>query len=131
MTDLPRLKNLDDLINLFKTLQEQETISGIGFDMDREYITKDSTHKECGSACCIGGWVQACNPETRRLSIEEALHTIAPHIDKTQTNLVCWPRETSIFKNAKTEHAIQVLEALRDTGECIWDRIEIPESQDA
>lgn len=131
MTDLPRLKNLDDLIDLFKILQEQETIAGIGFDMNHEYDYRESSNKECGSACCIGGWVQACNPETQKNTITEALHTLVPDVSFSEVQKVCWPDNMSVYHQAKTEHAIQVLEALRDTGKCIWNDIEILEEQDA
>lgn len=121
---LPRLNSLDDLIDIFKLLKEQNTLHGIGFDMDHEYEFREDTLKECGSACCIGGWVQACNPETRVMSISQALKTLAPHAHSIEVYDVCWPNNTKAYRNATPEDAIQVLEALRDTGKCIWDEFE-------
>ena len=127
---LPRLNSLDDLIEIFKMLKEEPTLHGIGFDMDSEFEHREKTSKECGSACCIGGWVQACNPETRNLSISKALQTIAPYAHSSEVYDVCWPDNTKAYKNATPEDAIRVLEALRDTGKSIWNEIEFEEKEE-
>lgn len=118
-----RLNDLQDLINLFKVLEAEQVLEGLGFDMNREYRHRALTEHECGSACCIGGWVQYLNEDTRVLEIEDALGTIAPNVARDQLYEICWPSSTPNYQDITLADAIQVLEILRDTGKCDWGSV--------
>lgn len=119
----PRLNNLNDLIELLEEIDDSQD-SDLGFDMQYEYRHSTSTGHPCGSACCIGGWVQVCNPETRALSIENALKTIAPDYDLETLHQVCYPPSGSFGWCVTSKQAADVLRDLIDNGKVSWESFE-------
>lgn len=115
---LPSLNNLTDLAELLRSINNEDDAE-LGFDMSLVYSERKSTDHPCGSACCIGGWVQACNPETREGSIEDAVQTIAPEISLEEIERLCFPDEDEAWI-ATPEDAARAVEILRDTGKCDW-----------
>jgi hypothetical protein len=71
------LKNLTELAEKLKSIGDD---AEVGFDMYHGYASRDATGHPCGSACCIGGWVQCCNPDTRTMSLASAVQALAPNI---------------------------------------------------
>ena len=49
------LKNLTDLAEKLKSIDKD---AFVGFDMHHGYASRHASKNPCGSACCIGGWVQ-------------------------------------------------------------------------
>ena len=128
---LERLNNLEDLEALLRKLHEVDTINGIGFDMNREYAWRRNTDHPCGSACCIGGWVQACNPETSFREVYEAVLTISPpetHLQ--QAYLLCYPsspdelNEGLNYYQAPALWAAYAVKIFRETGKANWPEAE-------
>jgi hypothetical protein len=123
-----RLNNLTDLANLLRSLDNDILTDGIGFDMRFSYDDKEDTDLECGSACCIGGWVQHCNPETRSLSLVLAVATLLPHEVRVRRETwdeleeLCYPEGYEEAWDATPQQAARAVEILRDTGKCDWDR---------
>jgi hypothetical protein len=117
-----KLKNLTDLAKKLKSLKNTPS-SKLGFDMGVPYVTRDFSNHPCGSACCIGGWVQHLNPETREMSLEEAVMSISPDgVSYKEAERLCYPdSEVSAWK-ATPQQAARAVEILRDTGKCDWDR---------
>ena len=124
-----RLNNLTDLANLLRSLSNDKLIDGIGFDMRQSYSDKEDTSLQCGTACCIGGWVQHCNPELRELDLVDTVATLLPepvNYDEaiySEIKELCFP-EGSISSAwyATPQQAARAVEILRDTGKCDWDR---------
>lgn len=123
-----RLNNLTDLANLLRSLDNDILTDGIGFDMRFSYDDKEDTALECGSACCIAGWVQHCNPELRRYDLTVAVATLLPKSlgdDDTLWNELCelcYPEGYEEAWDATPQQAARAVEILRDTGKCDWDR---------
>lgn len=124
-----RLDNLKDLRNLLLMLDAYDTLEvngeKIGFDMEYEYFSKDYSGHSCGSACCIAGWVNICNPETSELELGEALLTICPdHVSLKEACNVCWggSRVNPLMWSASPRVAARVIELLEETGEERWDQ---------
>ena len=119
------LKNLTDLAEKLKSIGGD---TEIGFDMHHGYASRRATHHPCGSACCIGGWVQYCNPDTRKMKLAYAVQTIAPDVDFDELDMLCFPLEESSVWEATPQQAARAVEILRDTGKCDWDRamLEVP-----
>lgn len=123
-TALPYLKNIDDLINLFKRLKEVKIIDGLAFDMNTEYAHREKSNKtDCGSACCIGGWVQACNPDLREMDMEHALGRLHPYVSQSVFEELCWPDRYEYYELITAENVVDALECIRDTGNFDWDEI--------
>ena len=113
------LKNLTDLAERLKSIGED---TEIGFDMLHAYESRDASGHPCGSACCIGGWVQLCNPDTRRMGLASAVQTIAPDVNYKELDFLCYPTGESDAWRATPQQAARAVEILRDTGKCDWDR---------
>jgi hypothetical protein len=122
--NLPHLNNLTDLAELLRSLDDTPDRT-LGFDMEYEYFHRKLSKHACGSACCIGGWVQACNPETRDLDIEEAVMSLVDYnsaIGIKQANKLCFPLVDADAWTATAKQAARAVEILRDTGKCDWER---------
>lgn len=122
---LKRLDNLTDLADLLRSLNNDKPKDGMGFDMRQSLEGSKFTNLECGSACCIGGWVQHCNPETEYLGLERAVATLLPYVgDETWDELeeLCYPERYEEAWDATPQQAARAVEILRDTGKCDWDR---------
>jgi hypothetical protein len=122
--NLPRLNNLTDLAELLRSLDDT-TDRTLGFDMEYEYSHRKLSKHDCGSACCIGGWVQACNTETRTLDIEDAVMSLVDYnsaIHINQAHKLCYPDLSVGAWTATAKQAARAVEILRDTGECDWER---------
>jgi len=123
-----RLNNLTDLADLLRSLNNDEPEDGMGFDMRHTLEDSKYTDLECGTACCIGGWVHHINPETRPLGLEYAVATLLPYEvkvgDETWDELeeLCYPERHDCGWNATPQQAARAVEILRDTGKCDWDR---------
>lgn len=127
-----RLNNLTDLADLLRGLSNDKLTDGIGFDMRCSYSDKEQTSLECGTACCIGGWVQHCNPELARigwLGLIDAVATLLPEVlgdDNSfwgELHELCFPENNNSYAwGATPQQAARVVEILRDTGKCDWDR---------
>jgi len=122
-----RLNNLTDLANLLRSLDNDILTDGVGFDMRFSYDDKEDTALECGSACCIGGWVQHCNPELRGQGLTATVATLLPEPICSETwheiAELCFPNDNnSDAWDATPQQAARAVEILRDTGKCDWDR---------
>ena len=118
-----KLNNLTDLADLLRGLDNDKPIDGIGFDMTTDWWDMNKSDHPCGSACCIGGWVQNRNPNTRIMSLESAVQTIAPGVDVDELDELCHPTtpRTNPAWQATPQQAARAVEILRDTGKCDWD----------
>ena len=122
-----RLNNLTDLADLLRGLSNDEPTDGIGFDMEYSYLDKEDTSLQCGTACCISGWVQHCNPELRGLDLIATVATLLPEPVKfgdairSELDELCHPSNFGAWE-ATPQQAARAVEILRDTGKCDWDR---------
>jgi hypothetical protein len=112
------LKNLTDLAEKLKSIDKD---AEIGFDMYHGYVSRHRAKHLCGSACCVAGWVQHCNPNTRTMRLAEAMQTIAPDVDFEELDMLCYPMEGSPAWKATPQQAARAVEILRDTGKCDWE----------
>jgi hypothetical protein len=117
-----KLKNLTELADLLRGLDNNSTRRKMGFDMDKEYKHRKTSQHPCGSACCIGGWVQYKNRNTRELELEDAVKTICPpNMSKREIYQLCYPPDGSEAWQATPQQAARAVEILRDTGKCDWE----------
>jgi hypothetical protein len=117
-----RLENLTDLANLLRSIDNSED-SELGFDMNVTYNDKEYSSHMCGSACCIGSWVQYCNPETQGDgNLAQAVLSISPKgTSSDEVYELCYPSTDEAWK-ATPQQAARAVEILRDTGKCDWKR---------
>jgi hypothetical protein len=117
---ISRLNNLTDLANLLRSIDNSPE-SELGFDMHANFQFANDSKHPCGSACCIGGWIQACNVELQDSELEEAVQALQPNLDIDECYLLCSPKPFSKAWNATPEQAARAVEILRDTGVCDWE----------
>lgn len=115
-----KLKNLTDLANVLRGLDNYDPKDGLGFDMEFGYHNRRISDHPCGSACCIGGWVQHFNPDTRDLTLIEAVQTLAPKLSYHEVERLCYPVDVFSAWKASPQQAARAVEILRDTGKCNW-----------
>lgn len=121
---MKRLNNLTDLADLLRSIDNSET-SEMGFDMKFSYRQrKDSLHP-CGTACCIGGWIQHVNGNEGEGLVRSLLSICPESTSEHEAAEVCFPHGVSCYVSnpyeATPEQAARVIEILRDTGKCDWD----------
>jgi len=118
-----KLKNLTDLANLLRGLDDNSPRRKMGFDMQYMYDNRHISSHPCGSACCIGGWVQYRNKDTRDLEVEYAVRSISPEgTSLSEIYKLCYPSEEySEAWSATPQQAAKAVEILRDTGKCDWE----------
>ena len=116
-----KLKDLTDLANVLRDLGKQELYGEMGFDMRHSYENCHNSDHPCGSACCIGGWVQHHNSNTRSMALAHAVQTLAPKLSYWEVESLCHPTRSSNAWDATAEQAARAVEILRDTGKCDWD----------
>lgn len=125
-----KLKNLTDLAEFLKKFDNDKPRRKLGFDMQWAYESRDLSEHDCGSACCIGGWVQYLNRKTRKMDVVEAVLSISPEgTSWEEVHKLCYPTGwTANAWEATPQQAARAVEILRDTGECDWDRalLEVP-----
>jgi hypothetical protein len=119
---MTKLNDLTDLAEFLKGLKNDDPSIDKGFDMQWGYHNKHFTNHPCGTAMCIGGWVQNFNVETRDMSLADAVMTICPEGAKwDEVDELCYPLGASGW-NATPQQAARAVEILRDTGFCDWIR---------
>lgn len=128
---IERLKDLTDLETLLRRLHVEPVIDGNGFDMNRDYDYRAKTLHECGSACCIAGWIQLANKETRHIDdLEDVVLALAGGGDEDQARALCYPSEFRVinegrnFYNASPLVAAHAVAIFRDTGKADWPEAE-------
>lgn len=114
--NLPRLNNLTDLANLLRGLDNGPDAE-LGFDMHHLYDYRHCTEHECGSACCLNGWVEACNGKPVS---GWAINGLG--VNESQNDQLCIPREDTGAYSATPQQAARVIEILRDEGVVDWPR---------
>jgi len=119
-----KLNNLTDLAEFLKKFNNSNPRRKLGFDMQWAYDNRDLSQHDCGSACCIGGWVQYHNKDTRRMTVEGAVLSISPEgTSEIEVHNLCYPNDLDGDGwDATPQQAARAVEILRDTGECDWDR---------
>ena len=118
--ELPRLNNLTDLANLLRSIDNSPE-SDLGFDMNYDHNGRFETEHPCGSACCIGGWVQACNEELKGSRLSQAVKALQPDLAIGECSLLCFPDDYREAYKATPDQAARAVEILRDTGRCDWE----------
>lgn len=118
-----KLKNLTELADLLRGLDNNSPRRKLGFDMQYSYRDRKASDHFCGSACCIGGWVQYLNKSTRDLELQDAVATICPpDMSRGEIYRLCYP-DTAYDDgyDATPQQAARAVEILRDTGVCDWE----------
>lgn len=126
--NLPRLENLTDLAEFLKTLPANDDVDAeVGFDMTCGFIDRENTDHPCGTASCIGGWVNLCNPETRDEGLVWGVSQLGSDWDEAYA--LCHPDDDELDDPdaspgwyATPQQAARAVEILRDTGKCDWPR---------
>lgn len=121
---LPKVTNLTDLAALLRSIDNGPT-SEMGFDMQQDFEGRKGTDHPCGTAACIGGWLQAARPDLRDGHLHEAVAALG--CDPDEAKKLCWAKSVSFSSfdpawDATPEQAARAVEILRDTGKCDWPR---------
>lgn len=101
-----------------RNLPDEDDFSAeIGFDMSHEWVERKSTEHPCGTAMCIGGWVQQLFPETRTLTTTDAL--VAKFgIGFIDAKAMCYPKYEGW--DANKNQAANMIDWYIETGSVDW-----------
>lgn len=119
-----KLNNLTELAEFLKNFDNDSPRRKLGFDMQWGYASRQMSGHDCGSACCIGGWVQHHNKSTRKMPVEYAVMSICPEgTSLEEVYNLCYPDDDNVDGwDATPQQAARAVEILRDTGVCDWER---------
>lgn len=93
----------------------------IGFDMSNSEKSRHMTYHPCGSACCIGGWVNLQNGTD--YGVAHAVRMIAPrYMEVMAITALCYPHYFPKAWKATPQQAARAVEILEETGQCDWQR---------
>jgi hypothetical protein len=124
-----KITTLSDLADLLRNIDNSDE-SDMGFDMNMPFCCHHETEHACGSACCIGGWVQFVRPELRNQHVSNAVAALGADLDAA-TDL-CLPNvgragiwdhaQIGPVYNATPAQAARAVEILTETGAVDWPR---------
>jgi hypothetical protein len=115
-----RLNSLKDLAERLRGLDNSKSNLELGFDMRLDHHDRMATTHECGSACCIAGWVKHLNHETVEMTATGAVMTIAPtSVSESEIFSLCNPRGRGWV--ATPQQAARAIEIVLETGKCDWE----------
>jgi hypothetical protein len=87
MTDT--VVTLEDIAVILDGMTHGNSEDVMGFDMGLVLSRAIDTYHPCGTACCIGGWVQYLNPSLRDMGIKEAVLMVSK-LSNTAADDLCF-----------------------------------------
>lgn len=93
----------------------------MGFDMSTDLIDPGNTTHPCGSACCIGGWVQYLHPQLQGHSLSNAVLAVSDMSEAT-ANRLCWDGQ-ALYGDATPQDGAQAIRNAIEFDDPKWDEI--------
>lgn len=137
MTAIPdKFNTLQEVADFLKTMDNSKDAQ-TGFDMLCSHPSQTTRHP-CGSACCIGGWINYVNGT--HYSLAHAVQQLTTKVDKgvqyEEAHELCFmkrgvadmglPDRIEAIENRMVsvtpQQAARAIEILLETGACDWDR---------
>jgi hypothetical protein len=74
---MTKIVTLEEIADMLDGMIHRDPEADVGFDMRRTHGERRSSNHPCGTACCIGGWVQHLNPHTRGQGVAGAVMDVS------------------------------------------------------
>lgn len=115
----PIFKNLIEFADIIGSVDNSED-SELGFDMQHTYETANWSEHPCGTASCIGGWLQYLKPEYREKYLPESMKEEfgIPQDDAAE---ICFPERVPEAWEASPKQAEFLLKHYDETGTVDWE----------
>lgn len=124
------VQNLTQLADFLRSLPPEGIVPDgydgrVGFDMSCEYpqrsLRSAPADVDCGSACCIGGWIGLLRPTLMVRPLAARVVALQPGLLDDEAWKLCYP-EYEMAYSATNKQAARAVEILRDSGKCDWAR---------
>lgn len=93
----------------------------LGFDMLNHWEVRRYTYHPCGTACCIGGLVQGCNPELNNMHLHKSVSALTGWAG-VECDKLCFPDHHEAYNATPAQGARAVQIMIETGGICDWDR---------
>jgi hypothetical protein len=112
MTKIVTLRKIADMLH---GMQHEDPAADVGFDMSCELLDSEFSKHPCGTACCIGGWVQHLNPHLRDVDMVKAVQDVSM-LSRAAAYELCWGRTSRTITPQQGAHAIRNAITYGDPG---------------
>jgi hypothetical protein len=126
-----KMKGLQDVADVLTDIQNngpqrvEDLDETVGFDMSNGFEYRQSElmkgEGECESACCIGGWVQALNPELREEDLIDAVMAVGD-LGRDQAYALCFP-PIKFYSTVTPAMGVQAIANCLAGGWPLWKEI--------
>jgi hypothetical protein len=118
LSDMKPITNLEELAVILDGLDNEDPTLDLGFDMGFCSPT-DETLVECGSACCIGGWINSINKTDMELS--DAVLSIS-NLKQSAALDLCYNNIAVNFEPTPQQGAEAIRNAIK-FGDANWEEV--------
>jgi hypothetical protein len=118
ISDMKPITTLEELAVILDGMDNKDPTLDLGFDMGWSAPT-DETTVECGSACCIGGWINSINKTD--MSLEAAVMSISSLTERTSLDL-CFNSLAVDFDTTPQQGAKAIRNAI-EFGDAKWEEV--------
>lgn len=112
-------KSLEEIADMLDEMDNSSPDLIMGFDMSTD--NPGSTTHPCGSACCIGGWVQYLHPQLRDKTLVGAVMAVS-NLDNSTAYHLCWD-DRALYSGTSPQDGAQAIRNAVKFGDPKWDEI--------
>jgi hypothetical protein len=122
LKNLPYIENLPQLAEFIGSLPANDDADAVaGLDMhNSDLFMTGYTHHPCGTAACIGGWLEACNKPKEDQGICYLVAGLGEGVSLDEVDNLCFEYPTDPTPNP--QQAARAIMILHETGKCDWRR---------
>jgi hypothetical protein len=122
LKNLPYIENLPQLAEFIGSLPANDDADAVaGLDMhNADLFMTQRTNHPCGTAACIGGWLEACNKPKERQRIDCLVAELGKGVSLSEANKLCF--EYPADPKPNPQQAARAIMILHETGKCDWSR---------
>ena len=111
-----------EIAELLDTMPHRGPALEVGFDMEEPWLFRATTKHPCGTAMCIGGWVQKLVPETREMRLSDAVMHVATGMSGRCAHLLCY-EGIALFPTTTPQHGAQAIRNALTYDDPKWSEV--------
>ena len=122
LKNLPYIETLPQLAEFIGSLPANDDADAVaGLDMHNSglFMTQSTNHP-CGTAACIGGWLEACNKPKGNQGICCLVAGLGEGVSLDEADNLCF--DYPINPTPNPQQAARAIMILHETGKCDWSR---------
>jgi hypothetical protein len=118
IADMKPITTLEELAVILDSMDNNDPTLDLGFDMGFCSPT-DETTVECGSACCIGGWINSINKTV--MYLEAAVMSISSLTERTSLDL-CF-NSFAVDSSPTPQQGAKAIRNAIEFGDARWEEV--------